>query len=317
MAVGLRAGNSKTAISGLGYQKKARLKLWKKYGIAYLFLAPFVILFCIFIVIPVLVSFGLSFTRYSMLESPVWVGITNFKILLMDDDIFIIALKNTLIFALITGPMGYIMSFMAAWVINQLKYKRAFALAFYAPSITSGIAMSVVWMYFFSGDRYGLINNLLINLGIIVEPIIWNMSEVTILPVVIIISIWMSMGTGFLVFLAGLQNVSRELYEAAAIDGVGSRFQELWYITLPLLKPQLLFGAINAIVGSFGVFDVAVSVAGIPSPNYAAHTVVAHLYDFAFIRFQMGYASAVAVCLFLLTFMLGRLSMKLFSSRDE
>ncbi|MGI6569552.1 MAG: carbohydrate ABC transporter permease [Caldicoprobacterales bacterium] len=283
---------------------------------AYLFLAPFVILFTIFIIIPVAVSFGLSFTRYNMLESPVWIGLTNFKILLMDDDIFLIALKNTLVFAFITGPLGYIMSFMAAWVINQLKYKNAFALAFYAPSITSGIAMSVVWMYFFSGDRYGLINNILINLGFIVEPILWNMNEKTILPVVMIISVWMSMGTGFLVFLAGLQNVSRELYEAAAIDGIGSRFQELWYITLPLMKPQLLFGAINAIVGSFGVFDIAVSVAGIPSPNYAAHTIVAHLYDFAFIRFQMGYASAVSVCLFAITFVLGRVSMRLFSSED-
>ncbi|HHY83479.1 MAG TPA: sugar ABC transporter permease [Clostridiales bacterium] len=306
-----RYASAKELIRKLGSQKIKR-----SHVIGYLFLAPFVILFSIFIVIPVFVSFGLSFTRYSMLEPPVWVGLTNFKILLMDDDIFLIALKNTMIFALITGPLGYIMSFMAAWVINQLKFKNGFALAFYAPSITSGIAMSVVWMYFFSGDRYGLINNLLLNLGLIVEPIIWNMSEKTIMPVVMIISVWMSMGTGFLVFLAGLQNVPRELYEAAAIDGIRSRFQELWYITLPLLKPQLLFGAINSIVGSFGVFDVAVSVAGIPSPNYAAHTLVAHLYDFAFIRFQMGYASAVAVCLFLITFILGRVSMKLFSSKD-
>jgi multiple sugar transport system permease protein len=154
----------------------------------------------------------------------------------------------------------------------------------------------------------------LIRIGIINEPILWTKDPEYILWVVIIISVWMSMGTGFLVFLAGLQSIPKFLYEAAAIDGVKNRFMELWHITLPMMKPQLLFGAINSIVGAFGVFDIAVSVAGIPSPNYAAHTIVTHLYDYAFIRFQMGYASAVAVFLFLLTFYLGRISMKIFSS---
>mgnify|MGYP001274224018 CR=1 FL=1 len=176
--------------------------------------------------------------------------------------------------------------------------------------------MSVVWLYFFSNDRYGLINNILINLGITSEPILWTMDPKYILSVVIFISIWMSMGTGFLVFLAGLQNVPKEYYEAGAIDGIKNKFQELWLITFPTLKPQLLFGAINSIVGSFGVFDIAVSVAGMPSPNYAAHTIVAHLYDYAFIRFQMGYASTVAIVLFLMTFLMGRLVMKMLSSKD-
>lgn len=292
------------------------IHLWKKHGTAYLFLAPFLLLFTTFVLVPVSVSLGLSVTSYNMLQSPVWVGLSNFRLLILDDDIFLIALKNTFIFAIITGPIGYVMSFMAAWVINQLKFRNAFSLAFYAPSITSGIAMSVVWMYFFSGDRYGLINNILISIGILVEPVLWNMDPGTILPVIIIISVWMSMGTGFLVFLAGLQSVSKELYEAAAIDGIKHKFQELWYITLPLVKPQLLFGAITAIVASFAVFDIAVSVAGIPSPNYAGHTVIAHLYDYAFIRFQMGYASAVAAFLFAMTFVLGRISMRIFSSKD-
>ncbi|HOJ10106.1 MAG TPA: sugar ABC transporter permease [Clostridiales bacterium] len=200
--------------------------------------------------------------------------------------------------------------------MNQLRLRNAFSLAFYAPSITSGVAMSVVWLYFFSNDRYGLINNILINLGITSEPILWTMDPKYILSVVIFISIWMSMGTGFLVFLAGLQNVPKEYYEAGAIDGIKNKFQELWLITFPTLKPQLLFGAINSIVGSFGVFDIAVSVAGMPSPNYAAHTIVAHLYDYAFIRFQMGYASTVAIVLFLMTFLMGRLVMKMLSSKD-
>lgn len=295
-------------------QKKVKL-FFKKHGTAYLFLAPFIILFFLFTVLPVFVSFGTSFTNYNMLQPPKWSGVTNYKLLFMDDDVFLIALKNTLIFACITGPIGYIMSFLAAWVINQLKLRNAFALAFYAPSITSGVAMSVVWLYFFSNDRYGLINNVLINLGLIHDPVLWTLNSKTILPVIIIISIWMSMGTGFLVFLAGLQNVPKELYEAGKIDGIKSRLQELYYITFPMLKPQLLFGAINSIVGSFGVFDIAVSVAGMPSPNYAGHTIVAHLYDYAFIRFQMGYASAIAMVLFLLTFVLGRIVMKLLSER--
>lgn len=282
----------------------------------YLFMLPFLVLFTIFIVVPVIVALGTSLTNYNMLQTPRWIGITNFKLLFMDDDVFLIALKNTFIFACITGPIGYILSFLMAWLLDQLKFRNIFALAFYAPSITSGIAMAVVWLYFFSPDRYGLINNLLINYGIISEPVLWNLDMRYILAVIIIVSIWMSMGTGFLVFLAGLQNVPKEHYEAAAIDGVRNKLQELWFITLPMMKPQLLFGAINSIVGSFGVFDIAVSISGIPSPNYAGHTIVAHLYDYAFIRFQMGYASAVAVVLFLITFLLGRIVMKLLSSSD-
>ena len=296
---------------------QARVKQWwRENGIGYLFLLPFLILFIIFLVVPVFVALGTSFTNYNMLQPPTWQGLTNYKLLFMDDDVFIIALRNTFAFAFITGPIGYFMSLLMAWVIDQLKFRNAFALAFYAPSITSGIAMSVVWLYFFSGDRYGLLNNILINLGFIQEPILWNLDANFIMPVVIVIAIWMSMGTGFLVFLAGLQNIPREYYEAASIDGVKNRFHELWYITLPLMKPQLLFGAINAIVSSFGVFDVAVSVAGMPSPNYAGHTIVAHLYDYAFIRFQMGYASSVAMVLFAMTFLLGRGAMSLLASDD-
>ncbi len=296
-------------------QKRDQFKaFWNRYGPGYLMLAPFMILFIIFILLPVVTAIGLSFTNYNILQPPKWAGITNYRLLFTDDDVFLIALRNTLLFAVVTGPIGFFASFFFAWIIDQLKWRNAFALAFYAPSLTSGIAMSVVWLYFFSADRYGFLNNILINIGIISEPILWNMNPDTILPVIIIVSVWMSMGTGFLVFLAGLQNIPREYYEAAAIDGVQNRFQELAYITFPCMKPQLLFGAINAIVNSFGVFDVAVSIAGMPSPNYAGHTIVAHLYDHAFIRFNMGYASVIAVVLFLLTFLLGRLSMKIFST---
>lgn len=289
----------------------------KKHWIGYLFLLPFVVLFTIFVVVPVGYAIALSFTDYNMMQPAKFVGLNNYKLLFLDDKIFLTAVGNTLTFALITGPIGYLLSFVAAWVINQLKFKRGFSLAFYAPSITSGIAMSYVWLIIFSSDRYGYLNNILLKLGMIDSPILWNTDPNHIMTVIIIISLWMSMGTGFLVFLAGLQNISSSYYEAGAIDGVKNKFQELFYITLPLMKPQLLFGAINSIVGSFGVYDIAVAVAGMPSPNYAGHTIVAHLFDYAFIRFQMGYASAIAVVLFVFTFVLGKIVMKLLSSKDE
>lgn len=293
-----------------------RFHIKRKTWVGYAFMMPFLILFALFIILPVLISFGMSFTNYNMIESPDFLGITNYKLLILDDAEFLIALKNTLVFAFISGPIGFLGSFVMAWLINNLKARNLFSLAFYAPSITSGVALSVVWLYFLSSDRYGLINNTLINLGVLSEPIQWTQDVSTVLPVVILISIWMSMGTGFLTFLAGLQNLPHEIYEAGMIDGIRNRFQELIYITLPQMKPQLLFGAINAAVGAFGVFDIAVSVAGLPSPNYAAHTIVAHLYDYAFIRFEMGYASAVAIILFLITFVLGRIFMRVFSEKD-
>ncbi len=295
--------------------KQSGLKnLWKRGKTGYAFMLPFLVMYLLFTIIPIIMGFVLSFTNYSVLEVPEFVGLTNYKQLIFDDDVFLISLKNTIVFSVIMGPVGFIMSFLLAWIINNLKCKGLFALAVYTPSIASGVAMSTIWGYFFSSDRYGLINNILMELGITVNPILWNQDPNTIMPVVIILSIWMGMGTGFLAFMAGLQNISKELLEAGRIDGLGNAVQELWYIILPQMKPQLLFGAIMAIVNSFGVFDVAVQFAGMPSPNYAAHTIVAHLYDFAFIRFQMGYGSAVAMVLFAITFFLGKIIMKLLKS---
>lgn len=249
-------------------------KFIRRNGVGYAFLAPFLILLFIFVVVPVMVSVVLSFTNYNMLQKPQFVGLENYMTLILNDDVFIIALKNTFIFALFIGPIGYFMSFLMAWILDTMRARDLFSIAFYAPSITSAVAMTVVWLYFFSPDRYGMVNNMLINIGVITEPIIWNADPQYIMPVVVLISVWMSMGTGFLVFLAGLQNLPDEIFEQARIDGIGNRFQELFYITLPMMKPQLLFGAINSIVASFSVFDIAVQFAGMPSPNYAAHTLV-------------------------------------------
>lgn len=302
----------------LGKHKKSKLqRIWLENKTGWAFLAPFMILFLIFTVAPVFVAMGLSFTNYNMIQAATFTGVQNYKLLFLEDDVFIIAVQNTLLFAVIIGPVGYIMSFGMAWFISLCKHGRGpLALAFYAPSLTSGTAMSVIWLVIFSGDRYGYLNHILIRIGLISDPILWTKDPQYILPVVVVISGWMSMGTGFLVFLAGLQNIDPELYEAGKVDGIKFAFQQLWYITLPLMKPQLLFGAINSIVSSLAVFDVATAVAGFPSPNYAAHTIVAHLYDYAFTRFSMGYASAVAMFLFILTFSLGRICMRIFRSDD-
>lgn len=286
-------------------------------ALAIAFFLPFFVLFTLFVLAPVVQSVFYSFTNYDLLKRNDFVSFNNYKQLFLNDEIFLLALKNTMVFACIAGPVSYILSFVMAWILNDMKGRTIFALAFYAPSITSGTAMAVIWTYFFSSDSYGLINNFLMNLGLISSPILWNQSVNLIMPVCIFIQIWMSMGTGFLVFMAGLQNANQELYEAGAIDGIKGRFAELFYITLPQMKPQLLFGAINTIAGSFGVFDVISSFAGFPSPNYAGHTLVAHVYDYAFVRYEMGYASAVSVILFLITFLFGKAVMFLLSSKDE
>ena len=276
--------------------------------VGYLFMSPFLISFFLFTIIPVVTAIVLSLTNYNMIETPQFIGLSNYRLLLMDDSEFITGLKNTLVFALISGPLSFLGSFVMAVLINNLKrFRNLFSLLFYAPTLVSGVAISVVWLYFFNGDRYGLINNFLIRLGVISDPIQWTSNTGTVLWVVIIVSVWTSMGVNFLTFLAGLQNVSQDMYEAGKIDGIKNGFQELIYLTLPVMKPQLLFATINMITGAFGVFDIAVSIAGMPSPDYAAHTIGTHLYDYGVRRFEMGYASAIAGILFLISYLAGRL----------
>lgn len=283
--------------------------------VGYLCLAPYLLLFFLFTILPVGASLVLSLTDYDMLSAPSFVGVSNYVYLFLEDDVFLIALKNTFTFAFISGPVTYIMSFVFAWLICQTgKMRNFFSLAFYAPSICSGIAMSTIWLYFFSSDSYGFINSFLMNIGIISSPIQWTLDTRYVLGVIIFISIWMGMGTTFLTFIAGFQGLSEELSEAAKIDGIRNGTQELIYIILPQMKLQLLFGAINSIVAAFGVFDIAVAVGGLPSVDYCAHTLVTHLYDFAFTRFEMGYASCVAVVLFIITFSAGKIVRKILSS---
>ena len=307
------------------YETQVRLGLWDRIRervrhegrwqrIGWSFMAPYMVLFAIFVIAPVLYAVYLSFTYFNILEPPRWVGWVNYRSLLVDDDIFLTAIQNTLVFAVLNGPVSYAASFALAWFINRLKRRSFYVLAYYTPSITSGIAMSVVWRFIFSGDRWGLLNNFLVSTGIVFEPIQFLAEQSYIMPSIIIVSLWMSLGTGFLVFLAGLQQVPKELYDAGKVDGIPNAWVELTKITLPMMKPQLLFGAVTAIVASFAVFEIAVALVGFPSPLYAGHTIVTHLYDYAFVRFEMGYASAIAVVLFAFTFLLGRFVMRMLAT---
>lgn len=286
-------------------------------AVAILFFLPFGILFLVFTILPVLIALFYSLTTYSVIQDPIFVGIQNFKYLLTEDNTFIIAFTNTLTFAFFTGIIGYFASFFVAYIIDGLRLKKFFALAFYAPSITSGIAMSVIWLYFFSPDINGLINSVLMQNGLIHQPILWTQDPDKILFVVVVVSVWMGMGNGFLGFLAGFQNLNRETFEAGKIDGVKNKFQEMIYIIFPQMKPMLLFGAINTIVGAFSIYDVPVSLAGSPGPDNATLTIVGHINDYAFVRMDLGYATAVTMVLFVITFTLGRIMFKVLDSSDE
>ena len=270
----------------------------KKNKVGYFMVAPFFILFFIFTVLPVVLSVVLSLTTFNLLEWPTFVFMDNYIRLFLDDDIFMTAILNTLKFAVITGPGSYLLSMLFAWFINELRPKvRAVAtLMFYAPSISGNIYM--VWTFFFSSDQYGFVNAWGMKLGLLNEPVLWFQDETYIFPLIIAVALWTSLGTSFLTFIAGFQVVDKSLYEAGAVDGVKNRWQELWYITLPTMRPQMMLGAILAITGSFGFGGVITALVGFPSPNYCAHTIMHHLEDYGNQRFEMGYASAIATILF-------------------
>ena len=277
-----------------------KLKEIRQNWVAYLMVAPYMILFTLFTVVPVVLSIVISFTDFNMLEFPNIVWLKNYVTLFFDDDIFLIAIKNTFIFACIVGPSSYIMSYLVAWFINELppKVRALVTLIFYAPSISGQVYL--IWGTLFSSDSYGWANATLEKLGIINEPINWFRDEKYVMPLCIVVSLWTSLGTSFLAFIAGLQGIDRALFEAGAVDGVKNRWQELWYITLPTMRPQLMFGAVLAITQSFGFGGIVTALCGFPSLNYCAHTIMHHLNDYGGMRYEIGYSSAIAVILFLM-----------------
>ena len=266
----------------------------------YVMMAPFLVLFIFFTVIPIISSILLSFSYFDMIQMPQFVGIKNYSRMFLEDDIFIKALSNTLVFAIITGPISYLMCFSLAWLINDLdpRVRAVMTFLFYSPTISG--SLYVIWTYIFSGDSYGFLNGTMMKYGIFEEPIQWLTDPGYTLSIVMLVQIWLSLGASFLSFIAGLQNVDKALYEAGAIDGIRNRWQELFYITLPSMGPQLQFGAVIQIGASFSVGAVAIALIGYPSTDYSAETIVTHIMDVGNLRFEMGYASAISVFLFAL-----------------
>lgn len=272
---------------------------------------PFLIFFFTFTVLPILSSIVLSFTSFDMISTPSFVGIDNYMRMFIQDEVFVIVLKNTIALAVVVGPAGFLLAFMLAWLVNEFPtgVRTILSFMFYAPTLVGNAYL--IWKVAFSGDSYGYINSLLLSIGITTEPIVWLKSPEYLFPIVILVQLWQSMGVSFLSNISGLQNVNRDLYEAGAIDGIKNRWQELRYITLPSMSHMLLFSAVMQIQSSFSISAVAVELAGYPSVQHTVDTIVTHMSDMATVRYELGYASSIAVVLFLMMaitrFVIGKL----------
>ena len=305
--------------------KKNRKNFTAKYRFGdtmanFLLLGPFAILFLFFVAAPIAVAFILSFTNFNMVSTPEWTGLSNYiKALTQDDVLMRNVLPNVIIFSVIVGAAGFALQFFLAWSLAQISRwpRTILALIFYSPSITTGVTLSVVWKVFFAGDEFGYLNNLLLTFGIIETPIQWLQSPQYILTIMIIASLWSSMGVGFLSMLAGVISADQEIYEAGYIDGIKNRFQEIVYITIPSMKPQMLFGAVMAIVNAFSAGQIGIDLTGAnPTPQYAGQTMVSHIMDYGFLQYNMGYATALSVILLILIFVVSQLANKFFAERD-
>lgn len=285
----------------------------------YLLMAPYFILFTLFTVIPVIASLVLGFTYFNMLNTPKFVGLSNYISLFLNDEIFLLAIKNTIIFAFITGPISYILCFILAWFINDLPrfLRTAMTLIFYAPSLSGNLYM--IWKFIFSDDQYGMVNSVLMTIGgagIIQDPIKWLTDEKYIMITLIIVQLWLSLGAGFLALGAGFKTVDRSIYEAGVVDGIKNRFQELIYITIPSMKRQMLFAAVMQISSSFAVGNISVQLVGFPSTNYAGHTIMTHIHDYGTVRYDMGYACAVSTILLIIMLITNKLITTLLMEKE-
>jgi multiple sugar transport system permease protein len=293
---------------------------WDREGSAYAFVAPYALMFIIFIVVPVLLAVALSFTAFDTIQPPRFNALRNYVVLLTQDDVFMkYVLPNTIKFAVLVGPVGYALAFTLAWILAQLpKVPRTIlALILYSPSMTTGVAMLVVWQAMFSGDQSGYLNSFLLNKAVIESPVQWLQSPQYLMTIMIVVTLWGSMGVGFLAMLAGILQVNPELYEAGALDGINNRFQEIVNITIPSMKPQMMFGAVMAIVATFQAGAIGVTLSGAnPTPQYAGQLIVNHIEDYGFLRYEMGYAAAVSVALLLMVLLFSRVANRLFGSTD-
>ena len=281
-------------------KKIKRRAMFKEQLPSYIMLAPFFVFFVIFLVLPILSSIVFSFTNFDKINAPSFAGLGNYLRMFIDDDVFPVVFKNTMLFAILCGPAGFLLSFVLAWFINEFSplVRTLLSFMFYAPALVGNAHF--IWTVAFSSDSYGYINSALLSLGLITEPVTWRSTAAYIKPIIIAVQLWSSMGVSFLSNISGLQNVNQELYEAGSIDGIRNRWQELWYITLPTMKHMLLFSAVMQISSAFSISAIAIELAGFPSVSYAADTIVSHMQDLGTVRYELGYASAVSVVLFLM-----------------
>ena len=288
---------------------------------AYIFMTPYIILFTLFIIVPILISIALSFTSFNGVNAPKFNFINNYIYLFTNDTVFVQhVLPNTLKFALIVGVGGYVLSFFMAWCLAQLPHRirTVLSVILYTPSMTMGVALGVLWIIIFSGSETGYLNSVLINLNIITEPIEWLQNPSYLMNIMIIISLWSSLGVGFLSMLSGILNIPQDVYEAAYIDGMKNRFQEIFYITIPMMKPQMLFGAVMAAVNTFAAGPIGVTLAGSnPTPQYAGQLIINHIDDYIYNKYEFGMASAVTVILLIIIFIISRVAYKLFGGKDK
>lgn len=301
-------------------KRKKRRRFTKEDGKAYLMLLPYIILFSTFILVPVIIAMGLSFTYFDVINKPSFTGLLNYITLFTQDEVFLkYVLPNTFLYALIVGPGGYVISFLLAWMLAQIQPlpRTILALCIYTPSMLGGVFIGVIWKTIFSGDQSGWFNSILLRLGLIDTPIQFLLTSDYFMLIMIIVSLWSAMGIGFLSMISGILNIDQELYEAAYVDGIRNRFQEIVYITVPSMKPQMFFGAVMAIVNAFNMGWIGVTLSGAnPTPNYSGQLITNHIDDYGFLRYEMGYAAAISVVLLLVVYGFNMVAGRLFGDND-
>lgn len=301
-------------------QIKKGKRFHKEDGRAYLMLLPYILLFSTFILVPVLIAVYLSFTYFDVINAPTFTGLLNYISLFTQDEVFLkFVLPNTFLYALIVGPGGYVLSFLLAWMLAQIQPvpRTILALCIYTPSMLGSVFIGVIWKTIFSGDQSGWVNSLLLQWGLIDTPIQFLLTKDYFMLIMIVVSLWSAMGIGFLAMISGILNIDQELYEAAYVDGMKNRFQEIIYITIPSMKPQMLFGAVMAIVNAFNMGWIGVTLSGAnPTPEYSGQLITNHIDDYGFIRYEMGYAAAVSVVLLLIVYAFNIVAHRLFGEKD-
>lgn len=289
--------------------------------LAYAFVTPFLACFFVFIILPCVSAALLAFTQYDSIGTPKFVGLDNFIYMLTNDMLLIKkVIPNTFIFAVVVGPVGYALQFLLAWLLNKMakKVQMLYVMAIYVPSIAGGVLISVVWSVFFSADRLGYLNNFLLKLGIIRNPIAWTQDANYLLLIMILVTLWGSMGVGFLSLFSGMQNVDAQIYEAGKIDGIKSPLTELVHLTIPSMKPQMLFSAIMAITGALNAGAIGVQLSGTnPTPDYGGQLIQNHIEDYAFSRMQLGYSTALSFVLLMVIYGISQLCFHFLGSKED